>query len=224
MRGRKAHVSLLTAPIAPGFYYVLARADGGPGDAAAGATIGSKHLQSGIVIAVGDVSGLTMSPVPMATAAGVGFMGTPKDGMPDSTGAVVWNGIAQEAALRAFTPLAPKASGPDRSYKINLTGDNGFNSINGKAYQLVPMQTLPFDPNPHPLMVTRGQRVCIEFSNFNADAHAMHLHGHSFQVTNVNGMNVAGAMRDTLLVAKGGCRNMTICFDADNDGIWPLHW
>jgi len=212
---------LLTAPTAPGYYYILARADGGTGDDDAGAVIGGKHLQSGIVIAVGDVTGLPMGAVPMATATGVGFMGTPKDGKPDTANAVVWNGIAQEAALRAFTPLAPKAA--DRTYKVDLTGDNGFNSINGKGYQLVPMQTLPFDPNPAPLLVTRGQRICIVVSNFNADAHAMHLHGHSFQVTNVNGVDVAGAMRDTLLVAKGGCRNMTLCFDADNDGIWPFH-
>jgi FtsP/CotA-like multicopper oxidase with cupredoxin domain len=52
-------------------------------------------------------------------------------------------------------------------------------------------------------------------------AHPMHLHGHYFQVVDINGTRVAGAVRDTVLVPPG--ETVTIRFDADNPGTWALH-
>ena len=49
----------------------------------------------------------------------------------------------------------------------------------------------------------------------------MHLHGHVFQVTGINGKTVNGAMRDTVLVLPNS--SLTIQFDANNPGVWPLH-
>jgi hypothetical protein len=34
---------------------------------------------------------------------------------------------------------------------------------------------------------------------------------------------LAGAVRDVVVVPAGGCRTVSVCFDADNPGIWPLH-
>jgi FtsP/CotA-like multicopper oxidase with cupredoxin domain len=42
----------------------------------------------------------------------------------------------------------------------------------------------------------------------------VHLHGHAFPVTAVNGAPVAGALRDTVLVAPIGSATITV--DADN--------
>ena len=49
----------------------------------------------------------------------------------------------------------------------------------------------------------------------------MHLHGHDFEVTEIDGKTVNGALRDTLLVPP----NSTIkaIFDADNPGVWAFH-
>ena len=47
-------------------------------------------------------------------------------------------------------------------------------------------------------------------------SHPMHLHGHQFQVTNINGVDIPGAVRDTVLIPPMSM--VTIAFDADNPG------
>ena len=59
--------------------------------------------------------------------------------------------------------------------------------------------------------------------NHNADSHAMHLHGHSFQVIEMDKQPINGPMRDTVLMPKGGCRRVRVCFDTNNPGVWPFH-
>lgn len=67
----------------------------------------------------------------------------------------------------------------------------------------------------------RGERVEVTMTNPTTMAHPMHLHGHRFQVVAIGGERRAGAMRDTVLVPAQG--SVTIAFDADNPGEWPLH-
>ena len=60
----------------------------------------------------------------------------------------------------------------------------------------------------------------------------MHLHGHSFQVIEINGKPLNGALRDTVLVPPK--TSVTVAFDANNlapgmctatsFGIWPPAW
>jgi FtsP/CotA-like multicopper oxidase with cupredoxin domain len=71
------------------------------------------------------------------------------------------------------------------------------------------------------LEVRSGQRVALGFMNHSMMAHPMHLHGHHFQVTGINGTRIAGAMRDTVLVPPMG--SVTVEFDADNPGRWLYH-
>src|SRR5437660_1798834 len=66
-----------------------------------------------------------------------------------------------------------------------------------------------------------GQRVALEMVNHTMMAHPMHLHGHAFQVVAINGAQLAGAVRDTVLVPPMG--SITIAFDADNPGRWAFH-
>jgi len=73
----------------------------------------------------------------------------------------------------------------------------------------------------HRLKVRRDQRVEIGFRNTSMMAHPMHLHGHHFQITKVNGRAVAGAMRDTVLVPPGS--TVVVAFDANNPGRWLYH-
>lgn len=127
---------------------------------------------------------------------------------------------AQELLLEAWKGLTNRTV--NKRYNILLTGNNGFMGINSHSYQLVP-HTTQYIPNPRPLLVKKGWRVCLTIKNLNADAHAMHLHGHSFQITKVNNQKHVGAMRDTVLLARGGCSETEICFDADNPGTWLFH-
>jgi FtsP/CotA-like multicopper oxidase with cupredoxin domain len=118
--------------------------------------------------------------------------------------------LSLEGRLEAVAPLAPRA--PDVTHRVILAGAMAPYawSLNGEYW-----------PNVNPLMIAKGQRVAIEMVNRSMMAHPMHLHGHAFQVTGLNGAQLAGAVRDTVLVPPMG--NVTIAFDADNPGRWAFH-
>jgi FtsP/CotA-like multicopper oxidase with cupredoxin domain len=118
--------------------------------------------------------------------------------------------LSLERSLEAFAPLAPRA--PDVTHRVILAGTMAPYrwSLNGDYW-----------PDVNPLMIAKGQRVAIEFVNRTMMAHPMHLHGHAFQVTSLNGAPLVGAMRDTVLVPPMG--SVSIAFDADNPGRWALH-
>lgn len=125
-----------------------------------------------------------------------------------------------ELEIQAFLPLSSKTV--SNTQTILLTGDNGFRGINHYSYRLPPTAPLPYVPNPHPILVSYGERVQFNIQNQNADGHPMHLHGHTFQITNIDGKAINGAMRDVAFV-PGGCHNVTIEFDAVNPGDWAFH-
>src|ERR1700730_17481435 len=118
--------------------------------------------------------------------------------------------LSLERRLEAATPLAPRA--PDVTHRVILAGAMAPYawSLNGEYW-----------PNVTPLMIAHGQRVAIEMVNHTMMAHPMHLHGHAFQVVAINGAQLAGAVRDTVLVPPMG--SVTIAFDADNPGRWAFH-
>jgi FtsP/CotA-like multicopper oxidase with cupredoxin domain len=117
---------------------------------------------------------------------------------------------AQEKRLRALSPLS------DHSIDRTLPATRGGNmatyvwTINGAAY-----------PNSNSLNMKSGERVGIAFTNSTSMGHPMHLHGHDFQVVEIDSEKVSGALRDTLMVPPRS--KMTIAFDADNAGVWPMH-
>ncbi len=66
-----------------------------------------------------------------------------------------------------------------------------------------------------------GDRVEIEMTNTNSMGHPMHLHGHDFQVVEIDGEKISGALRDTVEVPPGS--RIRIAFDANNPGLWAFH-
>jgi FtsP/CotA-like multicopper oxidase with cupredoxin domain len=118
--------------------------------------------------------------------------------------------LSLESRLEAVTPLTLRA--PDVTHRLTLAGAMAPYawSMNGE-----------FWPEVTPLMIATGQRVAIEMVNATAMAHPMHLHGHAFQVTALNGAPLAGAVRDTVLVPPLG--SVTVAFDANNPGRWAFH-
>jgi FtsP/CotA-like multicopper oxidase with cupredoxin domain len=116
-----------------------------------------------------------------------------------------------ERSLRAEKPLAPRKV--DRVHTLNLTGEMAgyIWSINGVAWS----------PDVPPLPVAEGERVELVFVNQTPMPHPMHLHGHEFQVVEIDGERFSGAVRDTVLVTPG--RRVVVAFDADNSGWWALH-
>ncbi len=116
----------------------------------------------------------------------------------------------QELILQAKNPLANKKV--DRSLTLDLEGNmsNYIWMLNGEEW-----------PNVTPLKVKEGERVEIILNNKSMMSHPMHLHGHVFQVTEINGKKINGAMRDTVNVLPNS--TVTVQFDANNPGIWMLH-
>jgi FtsP/CotA-like multicopper oxidase with cupredoxin domain len=118
--------------------------------------------------------------------------------------------LAFERSLRAESPLAAKQA--DRVHVIELTGSMAPYrwGLNGKPHGEAP---------PYP--VAAGERVELRFVNRTMMAHPMHLHGHAFQVVEIDGKRLAGAVRDTVLVPP--MARVTVAFDAANPGRWPVH-
>ncbi|HTS76314.1 MAG TPA: multicopper oxidase domain-containing protein [Bryobacteraceae bacterium] len=75
--------------------------------------------------------------------------------------------------------------------KIN-GGKGGFNrwTVNGKE----------FDEKDSPRTLTKGRRYRLVFDNHTDDAHPVHLHRNSFELTNVYGKPTAGVLKDVVLV------------------------
>jgi FtsP/CotA-like multicopper oxidase with cupredoxin domain len=116
-----------------------------------------------------------------------------------------------ERGLEAVAPLAPRKA--DRTYTLNLTGDmsNYVWSIND----------VPWTKDVPPLLVAEGERVELALVNKTPMPHPMHLHGHEFQVVEIDGQRIAGAVRDTILVRPAA--RVVVVFDANNPGWWAFH-
>lgn len=67
-----------------------------------------------------------------------------------------------------------------------------------------------------------GRTVHLEMTNRSMFPHAIHLHGHHFEVLRRSGaFNMPGDVRDTVLI--GADETLEIAFVADNPGVWMLH-
>jgi FtsP/CotA-like multicopper oxidase with cupredoxin domain len=116
----------------------------------------------------------------------------------------------QEIKLEALHPLASRPI--NQRLQVVLGGDmsNYTWTLNGLSW-----------PQVNPLVVEKGTRVEILLKNETSMSHPMHLHGHVFQVTAVDGKLINGAIRDTVLVMPNS--SVTIALNADNPGVWPFH-
>ena len=119
--------------------------------------------------------------------------------------------LGLERRLRATEPLAPRKA--DRVHQVDLTGNmEGYVwSINGVAWN----KDVP------PLPISKGERVELVIKNKTLMPHPMHLHGHEFQVVEIDGKRFHGAVRDSVLVTPG--TRVVIAFDANNPGWWAFH-
>jgi FtsP/CotA-like multicopper oxidase with cupredoxin domain len=116
-----------------------------------------------------------------------------------------------EHRLRAAEPLKPRRA--DRVHTLNLTGD--------MARYIWSINNVAWNKDVPPLPITKGERVELVMINQTKMPHPMHLHGHEFQVVEIDGRRFSGAIRDTVLVTPG--RRVVIAFDANNPGLWAFH-
>ncbi|HYW37003.1 MAG TPA: multicopper oxidase domain-containing protein [Terriglobales bacterium] len=113
------------------------------------------------------------------------------------------------------------AEPPDETFDMIFAKDNaaeeGFNrwTINGVAY---PMSSLPMPTSFH---LKQGKRYRIRMRNASDDIHPIHLHRHSFELTNWAGKPTSGVLKDVLML--GGYQETEIGLIADNPGLTLFH-
>ena len=125
--------------------------------------------------------------------------------------------IAEAAALLLADDLNVRGLAAirraDRVHTLDLTGE--------MAGYIWSINNVVWNKDVAPLPLAKGERVELIFVNRTPMPHPMHLHGHEFQVVEIDGKRFAGAVRDTVLVPPG--RRVVVAFDADNPGFWALH-
>ena len=113
------------------------------------------------------------------------------------------------------------AAPPDETFEMLFVKQNaaeeGFNRwmINEVAY---PMSSTPVPATFH---LKQGKRYRIHMRNASDDIHPIHLHRHSFELTNLAGQSTAGIMKDVVML--GGYQETSIDFVADNPGMTLFH-
>jgi FtsP/CotA-like multicopper oxidase with cupredoxin domain len=111
--------------------------------------------------------------------------------------------------------LAP----PDETIQMTIVKHNaaehGFNrwTLNGQAYS---METMTPTFTLH-----HGKRYRLKFRNASDDIHPLHLHRHSFELTNVAGKPTSGVIKDVVML--GGYQEIEMDFVADNPGDTLFH-
>ena len=83
------------------------------------------------------------------------------------------------------------------------------------------INNIPWTKDVPPLPIAKDERVELVMVNQTRMPHPMHLHGHEFQVLEIDGKRFSGAMRDTVLVTPG--RRVVVAFDTNNPGLWAFH-
>jgi len=95
--------------------------------------------------------------------------------------------LSLEEKLEAVTPLPLRK--PNTKREISLAGTMApfVWTINGHVWE-----------RRKDIRMQHGQRVIMELRNDSLMAHAMHLHGHCFQVIGLEDKPISGAVRDTV--------------------------
>jgi FtsP/CotA-like multicopper oxidase with cupredoxin domain len=142
---------------------------------------------------------------------GVWILGTPKDD--DRKNGM---GIVVEYANKGGAPRWVKP--PRSSWDYTMFGRSGstqtpvetiplvFGKINGGpgGFNRWTVDGKSFDEKAAPTTLQKGKRYRLSFENQTDDAHPVHLHRNSFELTNVNGKPTAGILKDVVLVKGFG--------------------
>ena len=92
-------------------------------------------------------------------------------------------------------------------------GENGFErwTINGKSYR-------SSDP---PVVLRKGARYRFAFHNTSSDAHPLHLHRSSFELTRIDGRVTSGLLKDVVLI--GAHQRIEVDLTPEQEGLMLFH-
>jgi FtsP/CotA-like multicopper oxidase with cupredoxin domain len=112
---------------------------------------------------------------------------------------------------------APTA--PDETIQMTIVKQNAAEhgidrwTLNGTAFSMETMTPM--------FTLHQGKRYRLKFRNASDDIHPLHLHRHSFEVTNVAGKPTSGVIKDVVML--GGYQEIEIDFVTDNPGDTLFH-
>jgi FtsP/CotA-like multicopper oxidase with cupredoxin domain len=117
-----------------------------------------------------------------------------------------------------YTPFAGDRPAPQPDHQIEMKfgkipGNRvDFNhwTINGKSF-----------PENGKIRLEKGKRYRLLFNNDTGDIHPLHLHRHTFEITQIGDKPTAGLMKDVISVARRS--TAAIDFVADNPGLTLFH-
>jgi FtsP/CotA-like multicopper oxidase with cupredoxin domain len=134
----------------------------------------------------------------------------------DQKGEPQWTAPAREPwdyGIFGKTQIPPDPDGKFELVFRKVPGErvrfNGW-TINGKSF-----------PDTDPLIVRQGKRYRMIFRNESGDTHPLHLHRHTFEITNFGGKLTGGVHKDVVLVNPFSTAE--IDFVADNPGLTLFH-
>ncbi len=116
---------------------------------------------------------------------------------------------------------APQSSSPPpdetitMAFAANPGARDGFDefSINGQVFSMDRMKPL--------FELALGRRYRLRLRNATDDAHPVHLHRHTFELTSIAGRPTGGVRKDVVMI--GGFQEMTVDFRADQPGLSLFH-
>jgi FtsP/CotA-like multicopper oxidase with cupredoxin domain len=120
---------------------------------------------------------------------------------------------------RLFTQRGARAATPDHVIDMLIekqnAADNGFNvwTINGQRFAMPSKQP--------PMELQHGKRYRLHVRNASDDIHPIHLHRHTFELTNIAGAATAGMRKDVAML--GGYQSIDVDFVADQPGLSLFH-
>ncbi|MGI8537933.1 MAG: multicopper oxidase domain-containing protein, partial [Mycobacteriales bacterium] len=109
-----------------------------------------------------------------------------------------------DLAPAAAVALPPKKPDREMRFDLGLMMNSYRWTINGRTHD-----------SPEPFDVRMGERVRLTFANGTGMFHPMHVHGHTFALTDT------GVRKDTVIVLPG--RSVSVDVQADNPGQWMVH-
>jgi FtsP/CotA-like multicopper oxidase with cupredoxin domain len=131
--------------------------------------------------------------------------------------------IAPQPHRWDYTIFGKKESAavPDETFEMVFEKENaaeeGFNrwTINGVAYPMTGERV------PAAFRLDEGKRYRVRMRNASDDIHPIHLHRHTFELTNLDERPTSGVMKDVVML--GGYQTMEVDFVADNPGLTLFH-
>ncbi len=129
----------------------------------------------------------------------------------DQKGQARWLPAASTWDYRSFGKAVDVAA-PDGLIPMVIKQPEGSHkwTINGKSF-----------PKTDPIVVEANKRYRMIFDNQSAEAHPLHLHRHTFEITRFDKQATSGVLKDVVLVPAW--KQVEVDFTAENPGLTLFH-